>query len=441
MPDVVVIGAGIAGLAAAHALRDRDVLVIDGSGRVGGKLRTSAIAGLDVDEGAEAFLARVPEGLALAGAVGLGAALAHPATTSASLWARGALRPIPRGTVFGVPASLRSLSGILTPAETARAAADLVLPAGDGGDVSVGHLVGRRLGRAVVDRLVDPLLGGVYAGRADLLSSRATLPQLAGAHGSLIRAAARATAGRQRRAGVRHGDRRDGALAEAVAAGAGARMVLGRLVRRIERTPTGFRVVHGPDHRRAGGRGAGGGGGRAGRGGRPAPRRRRARGRGRARAGRGGESGHRHDRLAAARPARSRRQRLPGAGLRRAAGQGRDLLLPQVGRTSTVATSWSCAARSVGTATPPSCTATTTTSSALAVGELRRTVGATGSPVESRVTRWGGGLPQYAVGHLDRIRRVRAAVADVPGLAVCGATYDGVGIPPASAPARRRRSR
>ncbi len=66
---------------------------------------------------------------------------------------------------------------------------------------------------------------------------------------------------------------------------------------------------------------------------------------------------------------------------------------------------------------------------ALAVGELRRTVGATGSPVESRVTRWGGALPQYAVGHLDRIRRVRAAVADVPGLAVCGATYDGVGIP------------
>ena len=50
-------------------------------------------------------------------------------------------------------------------------------------------------------------------------------------------------------------------------------------------------------------------------------------------------------------------------------------------------------------------------------------------PVDRHVQRWGGGLPQYAVGHLDRVRRVRAAVAEVPGLAVCGAAYDGLGIP------------
>jgi oxygen-dependent protoporphyrinogen oxidase len=59
---------------------------------------------------------------------------------------------------------------------------------------------------------------------------------------------------------------------------------------------------------------------------------------------------------------------------------------------------------------------------ALAVGPLPRLV-------DSRVTRWGGGLPQYAVGHLDRVRRIRAAVASVPGLAVAGAAYDGVGVP------------
>jgi oxygen-dependent protoporphyrinogen oxidase len=66
---------------------------------------------------------------------------------------------------------------------------------------------------------------------------------------------------------------------------------------------------------------------------------------------------------------------------------------------------------------------------AAVVDELRLTVGLTGAPIESRVTRWGGGLPQYAVGHLDRVRRIRSAVAAVPGLAVCGASYDGVGIP------------
>ena len=45
------------------------------------------------------------------------------------------------------------------------------------------------------------------------------------------------------------------------------------------------------------------------------------------------------------------------------------------------------------------------------------------------MTRWGGGLPQYSVGHLDRVARIRAAVAAQPGLAVCGAAYDGLGIP------------
>jgi len=61
--------------------------------------------------------------------------------------------------------------------------------------------------------------------------------------------------------------------------------------------------------------------------------------------------------------------------------------------------------------------------------ELRSTLGILASPIDSRVTRWGGGLPQYAVGHLDRVRRIKAAIAAVPGLAVCGAAYDGLGVP------------
>jgi oxygen-dependent protoporphyrinogen oxidase len=68
--------------------------------------------------------------------------------------------------------------------------------------------------------------------------------------------------------------------------------------------------------------------------------------------------------------------------------------------------------------------------------ELRALIGVESEPVDALVTRWGGGLPQYAVGHVDKVARVRAAVAEVPGLAVCGAAYDGVGIPACIASAR-----
>ena len=74
---------------------------------------------------------------------------------------------------------------------------------------------------------------------------------------------------------------------------------------------------------------------------------------------------------------------------------------------------------------------------AASLADLREATGLAARPVDSHVQRWGGGLPQYAVGHLDRVARIRAAVARVPGLAVCGAAYDGVGIPAVIASARR----
>lgn len=60
-----------------------------------------------------------------------------------------------------------------------------------------------------------------------------------------------------------------------------------------------------------------------------------------------------------------------------------------------------------------------------------------GAPIDWHVQRWDGGLPQYAVGHVDRIARIRADVARQPGIAVCGAAYDGVGIAPCVASALR----
>ena len=191
-------GGGISGLAAAFFLRDQgvDVTVLEGSPRLGGKLSVSKIAGIDVDAGAEALLARRPEGLDLIDAVGLAGQLVPAGTTAAAIWTRGQLHPLPKRQFMGVPGDLGELetSGILSPAGLARAREDLQLPPTPrDGDVPVASLVGARFGQELVDRLVDPLLGGVYAGRSDELSAEATLPALAQAsrqHRSLTAAVA-----------------------------------------------------------------------------------------------------------------------------------------------------------------------------------------------------------------------------------------------------------
>lgn len=180
---VVVIGGGIAGLAAAHRLlaEGARVTLLEAGPRLGGKLYAGELAGARVDLGAESMLARRPEGVDLARAVGLGEAVQPPATATAHLWTRGALRPMPRGHVMGVPGDLGPLaaSGVLSAEGLARIEAERTLaPTEIGEDVAVGAYVAARLGHEVVDRLVEPLLGGVYAGNAYRISMRAAVPQL-----------------------------------------------------------------------------------------------------------------------------------------------------------------------------------------------------------------------------------------------------------------------
>ncbi len=185
-PHVVIVGGGIAGLAAAFFLRDEPVrvTVLEGSSRLGGKLAVSEVAGVAVDEGAEALLVTRPEGTGLIAQVGLAGDRVEPGTTSSAIWTLGALRPLPRRQFMGVPSDLAELarSGVVSGAGAARASQDLELPPTvRDGDVPVADYVGARFGAEVVDRLVDPLLGGVYAGRSSDLSFDATMPALAAA--------------------------------------------------------------------------------------------------------------------------------------------------------------------------------------------------------------------------------------------------------------------
>ena len=190
-PHINVIGGGIAGLAAAWELSAVDgvqVTVHEASHRWGGKVQTSTFVGLSVDEGADAFLLRVPWALDLVRELGLEDEVVHPAERRAYLWSRGALRPMPSRHVLGVPLDLDDLAatGLLDDAELAvtREAYAAPGPPVTADDVSVADLVAAATGRPVLDRVVAPLLNGINAGRADDMSVAALTPQLltAGRH-------------------------------------------------------------------------------------------------------------------------------------------------------------------------------------------------------------------------------------------------------------------
>lgn len=420
----------MAGLAAAHALRDAaHVIVLEASAQVGGKVRVSEVGGIAVDEGADSLIRRVPYGLDLATAVGLGDDLISPATGAAFVQSRGRLRPLPTGTILGVPGDLASLarSEVLSSGGLARVPVDLVAPGGPtADDVSVGSLVTSRLGREVVERLVDPLLGGVYAGRADLLSLQATLPQLAGPlthHRSLIRATreARASFGNAPGpvfAGLPGGL---GRLPAAVASASGAEVRCRTTVRALERTAAGWRLTTGST----------------------------------------AEPAYLDvDAVVLAVPAapaaRLLRDVVATAAAELAAieyasvaivtlvldgptpGQGSGYLVPPVeGLTTKAVTFTSRKWRHTGPAVIRASVGRYGDEVELqqedddlvqiVLGELDLVLGPMPRMIDSRVTRWGGGLPQYAVGHLDRVGRIKAALP--PGLAVAGAAYDGIGVP------------
>src|SRR5580704_9174622 len=490
LPHVVIVGGGIAGLAAAFFLRDEPVrvTVLEGSPRLGGKLSVSEVAGVPVDEGAEALLVTRPEGTGLIAEVGLAGNRVAPGTTSSAIWTLGALRPLPRRQFMGVPSDLTELaqSGVVSGAGAARASQDLELPPTTrDGDVPVAAFVGARFGAEVVDRLVDPLLGGVYAGRSSDLSFDATMPALAAASrryrslaeaaGSLLPppspVAVPAAPGEQDRA--RAGTRSGGSVFTTLSGGLGQLpAVLAKASGAEVRTAAMTRALS-----PAPGASAAGPGWRLTVGSAAAeelidadavilavPARPAARllagvpGASAAVAAFGEISYASMAIVTLAYP----RSAFPGAVSGVPAGSGlaalgwSGYLVPAVdGRAVKAVTFSSVKWPHLAEATAPGAEPLEIVRcsvgrigeetllqradeelAALAAAELAAATGVHGAPVAHRITRWGGALPHYTVGHLDRVARIRAAVATLPGLAVCGAAYEGVGIPACVATAR-----
>ncbi|MCR6493210.1 protoporphyrinogen oxidase [Cellulomonas sp. P24] len=184
---VVIVGGGVSGLATAYLLArdggpDVEVVLVEAADRLGGKILTQDVAGHPVDMGPDALLVRLPAMRSLLEDLGLTAAIVAPGASGAFIWSRARLRPLPPSTLFGIPQKLLPLlrSGLLSPLGVLRAALDLVLPrTRTGDDPSVGELVRPRFGAEVFERLVDPMLGGVHAGRADELSAQSSVPEIA----------------------------------------------------------------------------------------------------------------------------------------------------------------------------------------------------------------------------------------------------------------------
>ena len=205
-PRIAVVGGGLSGLTAAYQLaRDLPaarIAVLESSDRPGGALHTTDFPSGPMELGAEAFIARRPEARDLVDELGLSGQLRSPGPLGSALLSGGRLHAVPAGTIMGLPSEVSALSEVLTAQESARAAREAGMPLDwePGSDAPLGTLVAERFGPAVVARLVDPMLGGVYAAPSSGLGLRQVVPGLAaeldrGAP-SLTAAARRLVAGR-----------------------------------------------------------------------------------------------------------------------------------------------------------------------------------------------------------------------------------------------------
>jgi protoporphyrinogen/coproporphyrinogen III oxidase len=432
---VVVIGGGIAGLAAARRLEllapDLDVLLVERDDVVGGKVRTEHVDGFVIEAAPDSFLSRKERGVRLVEELGLGDELiGRRPEHHRSFVRRGrALHPLPEGLTGMIPTNLDALeaSELLSGEGRERFAAELDVPATAGDeDESIASFVSRRFGREAYDALVEPLMTGIYGGDGEQLSLQATFPQLRVLeleHGSLLRGlSAPAPSERPPFVSLRPGL---GTLVSALVESFGRiELVLGRTAARASRVAAGYEVeLDGGETIPAGGVVV------------ATPAFVSAE-----------LLADLDDELAAAHAAIpyassvvvtlafSRADVLPL--------DGYGYVVPRIEGTDVLACTWTSqkwedrapdgtvllrvyAGRYGGRDVTLDADEELVALARDEVGLL----GITAEPTLTRVHRWPYGMPQYVLGHPERVARIDAALTEHPGLAVAGAAYRGVGIP------------
>ncbi len=459
-PRVVVVGGGIGGLSAAHALLEAgpfpEVVLLEAQDTWGGVIRTVVEDGFVVEGGPDSVLAFKPAAVQLWRRLGLGDAIlgTDPRHKGAFVYAKGALHPLPEGLTLMIPSRLGPLfrPRLLSWKGKLRAGLDLIprrLTPPDG-DISVAEFIAGHLGQEVLDYIVEPLFAGIYAGDARRLSVATTYPQLLDLerrYGSLLwgllalrRARRKAAAGRGAAAGtraafvtLRRGLRQGVDALVARLREQGARMHLATPVRRLEPRPQGWRV-----HTPAGPLDA--------------------------------------DAVVLALPAWAAARliadwdpdlaaaldAIPYASTAtvslayRAADvahpmPGYGFVVPRVEGRPLLAGTWTT--RKFPHRSPQGfvlmrlflgragadaiATAPEDEILAVARAQLADIMGLRAEPVQAWVFRWRGVLPQYEVGHRARVAAIQRRVAAHPGLHILSNAWDGVGIPDRIAAAQR----
>ena len=451
---VVIVGGGITGLSAAYFLLKRsrelevpiEIALIEASKRLGGKIRTERTHDFVIEGGPDAFLVQKPWAVRLCRELGLGEQLVAPNPGKTYVLVGGRLRRLPEGAMGLIPTRLDSFarSELFTPWGKLRMGLDLVIPPKrDDRDESLAQFITRRLGREALERLAEPLLAGVYAADPHSLSLEATFPmlrELERRHGSLIRGALRMQRQRRKQGQLsRSADGKPPPVFLTLRGGLGtlvdalvsriepyATLLVGRRVARLEPLPKGYRLTL-------------------------------------------DDRAHWHaDAVVLTTPAYVTAELLEALSPEAAE------LLAEIPYASTVVVTLAFHRQDVGhpldgtgfvvpRAEGRALTACTWSSSkwparapegfvllraflgrfgqpdvlglkdpelvGLALDELRDLVALQGKPVLARVHRWARAMPQYLVGHLERLTRIEGALSGHPKIVLTGAAYRGIGLP------------
>lgn len=443
MNRIVIIGGGISGLAAAHRVLELNptaqVTILEASSRLGGTIHTELRDGFLLERGPDSFISEKPEALALAKRLGLESQLiqTNEAYRRSFIVRNGRLRAVPEGFQLMAPSRMWPFitSDIFSLAGKARMAADLFLPrrsTNGTNDESLASFVRRRLGSEALARMAQPMVGGIYTADPETLSLRATLPrflEMEQKHRSLILAMARQ--GRTQKTGT-SGARYslflsfDRGMQVLVSTQINADIRLNTRVARLEFNGTEWRITTDKEEQ------------------------------------------FKTDRVCLALPAyvaasllndtheqlaqKLRRIKYTSTatinfGYRRAAIahplNGFGFVVPFIEKRSLIACTFSSVKFSgrapddhvllrafAGGALQPEIFALDESEMSRRVeADLRELLGISGDPLFVEVAKWERSMPQYEVGHLDRVSEIEALVNELPGLALAGNAYRGAGIP------------